>query len=127
MKTLLIRATGSVVLALALAGPAQSGPKVLVSAPISNDAGGISCVLTNAGKKDVTLLSMATVGQTLGEDTLESNLILAPGDFVGRVNNETLGYCRFTISRSPKTVRAAACRFEGGVTVGTNSDCVEAR
>lgn len=112
---------------MALAGPARErhgGPAAEASRQIS---GGMSCVITNAGKKDVTVLSMVTIGQTLGEFLLDSNLVLTPGSFVGRVNDETLGYCKFTIDRSPKTVRAAACRFEPGSTVGTNLDCVEAR
>jgi hypothetical protein len=126
MKTLL-RVGSGVTLAIALAGPVHAGSQVLVSPPISNDAGGISCVLTNAGTKPLTILKIETIGLTLNDNVLATDATIIAGDFFGRGDSETLGYCKFTINKAPKTVRAAACRFQSGATVGTNTDCVEAR
>ena len=117
---------GGTTLLLALAAPVYGGSKVLVSAPISNDAGGISCVLTNAGKKALTVVKIETVGVKLNDNVLVTNATLAPGDFIGQGDGETLGYCKFTIDGASETVRAAACRVQPGTTVGTNSDCLDA-
>ena len=107
---------------------AHAGTKVLISAPISNDAGGVSCTITNAGSKTVTLAVLETVGDSLGVSLLHPNpVVLDPGGYFGRANTESFGYCRFTIEGSTKGLRAAACRFEAGTGPGTNLDCVEAR
>jgi hypothetical protein len=113
---------------LAFSAASHAGTKVLTSAPISNDAGGVSCVATNAGSKTVTVTTVETVGAALGPHLLEEDpIVLGPGDFFGRVSAETFGYCRFNIEGSTKGLRAAACRFEAGSGYGTNLDCVEAR
>jgi hypothetical protein len=110
------------------ASPAHAGSKVMVSAPISNDAGGISCAMTNAGKKAVTVSTIETVGDDLGVVVLNLEpIVLDPGGFVGITSGEGFGYCRFTVEGNPKTLRAVACRFEAGTGPGTNADCVEAR
>jgi len=124
MKTL--STVAAAMLTVAVAGPAHAAAKVLVTAPISNDAGGISCVLTNAGKKSVTV-TIETIGVTLNDNVVVSNAALGPGDFIGQGDGETFGYCKFTINAAPKTVRAAACRVQSGMTVGTNFDCVPAQ
>jgi len=124
MKTRLM--LGGLTLVLALAEPVYAGSKVLVSAPVSNDAGGISCVLTNAGKKPLTVLKIETIGVKLNDNVIVTNATVIPGGFIGQGDGETFGYCRFTIDGAPKTVRAASCRVQTGATVGTNFDCVDA-
>ena len=106
---------------------ALAGPKIIISGLVSNAASGISCTIVNAGKKPLTVARIETVGILLGTHELKRDVVLDPDAFIGVIAAETLGYCRFTIDRSPKTVRAAACRFESSTGPGTNFDCVEAR
>lgn len=116
-------------LALCATTAYAGAPKVLISAPISNDGGGVSCVITNAGTKTVTLAALETVGDSLGVSLLYPDpVVLEPGDYFGRASLESFGYCRFTIEGgSTKGLRAAACRWLEGVGPGDNLDCVEVR
>ena len=113
----------------AVATPAaHAGTKVLVSAPIANAAGGIACLITNAGTKPVTVSAMETYGGTRGTGSLlPEPVTIPPGGYIGKATGEVFGYCRFVIDKNPKTVRAVACKFElGKSTIGTTFECVEA-
>jgi hypothetical protein len=126
--TRFLRASLPLVILTVSATAYAGAPKVLISAPISNDAGGVSCTITNAGSKTVTLAALETVGDLMGVALLHPDpVVLEPGDYFGRANGEVFGYCRFTIEGSTKGLRAAACRYEAGLGPGTNLDCVEAR
>jgi len=123
-------AVGLVLGVLAVATPAaHAGPKVLVSAPVGNEAGGIACVITNAGPKAVTVSAMETYGLHGTNPLLSEPLTIPPGAFVGKGSGETFGYCRFKVNQNPKTLRAAACRFQlqPGDKTGTTFECLEAR
>ena len=107
---------------------AYAGNKVLVSAPIANAAGGIACLITNAGTKPVTISAMETYGGTRGTGSLlPEPVTIPPGGYIGTSSGEIFGYCRFVVDKNPKTLRAVACKFElGNSTIGTTFECVEA-
>jgi hypothetical protein len=107
---------------------AYAGNKVLVSAPIANAAGGIACLITNAGTKPVTISAMETYGGTRGTASLlPEPVTIPPGGYIGKSSGEIFGYCRFVVDKNPKTLRAVACKFElGNSTIGTTFECVEA-
>jgi len=107
---------------------AYAGNKVLVSAPIANAAGGIACLITNAGTKPVTISAMETYGGTRGTGSLlPEPVTIPPGGYIGKASGEIFGYCRFVVDKNPKTLRAVACKFElGNSTIGTTFECVEA-
>ena len=128
MNGAITRAIGLAIAVLAFATPAaHAGTKVLVSAPIANAAGGIACLITNAGTKPVTVSAMETYGGTRGTASLlPEPVTIPPGGYIGKGSGEIFGYCRFVVDKNPKTVRAAACKFVLDSAIGTTSDCVEA-
>jgi hypothetical protein len=129
MDRAITRAIGLAIAVLAVATPAaHAGTKVLVSAPIANAAGGIACLITNAGTKPVTISAMETYGGTRGTASLlPEPVTIPPGGYIGKSSGEIFGYCRFVVDKNPKTLRAVACKFElGNSTIGTTFECVEA-
>jgi hypothetical protein len=107
---------------------AHAGSKVLVSAPIANAAGGISCLISNGGSDSVTVTSVLIEGVSGVSTMLNSPLVVAPTNNWMWSNRDTVGHCSITVKGSTRSARAVACRWEGeDGEIGTTSDCIEMR